>query len=513
MPADEVHRGTDAARSRARTGPRHAAPKKPLLTRLQMPAGKAIALAAMPTAVLMGMGLTPQLAQAKPGIPKNPFRDGPCVTAPDEQSKATEDAERDAKEKAAKKAEEKAEAARKKADEAKKKADRAEDSEDSEDSDDSKASERSETSEGSKDEGGPRSKPSGGTYGDSGKHENAEDAKDGKADEADEAAEDKDSDEDSAKEPAPAGTRNPLDPLGVGDAIKDVLTPDEKESARPGAPKSQADTDDEADNSKDSTNAQDSDDSDNSKGKVTDKVTKPVDDTLGKVKDGLKDGLKDATDKAVDKAEEAAEKAEKAEKAAEKAKDEADPGSDSDSDAEDSENSEDAKDPMAPDEDGKKPFPCVVEKKVDGDDEQSPAPIPNQPWHLEASSLLLKGADYKGVVNLKMPDGRTKQALKYIISGGTDIGDLHQIVDGPGGKKYHVEAAKGSMSTIRNGDTTMYTERISGNLFGLIPITFDPEHPPPLNLPLIYFTNVKVQQAGQFGGDLTIPGLHQSITD
>ncbi|MFH8988456.1 hypothetical protein [Streptomyces sp. NPDC017940] len=479
-----------------------------------MPAGKAIAIAAMPTAVLMGMGLTPQLAQAKPGLPKNPFRDGPCVTAPDEQSKTREEAEQDAKDRAAKKAEEKAEAARERADEAekkaKKKAEGAEDSADSADSagsDGSGTSEDSEGSESSEDAGGSRSEPSSrGTSGDSGKNEdvrNAQGDKDAKAD------------EDSARSPAPARTRNPLDPLGVGDAIKDVLTPDGKESARSGASKSEGDRDGEADSPKDSSDSKDSsgsadsqdskdsDDSDDSKNKVTDKVTKPVDGTLGKMRDGLKGTADDATDKALDKAEEAAEKAERA---AEQAKDEADPDAGTEASA-------DSDDPMAPDEDGKKPFPCVVEKKVDGDDEQSPAPIPNQPWHLEASSLLLKGADYKGVVNLRMPDGRTKQALKYIISGGTDIGDLHQIVDGPGGKKYHVEAAKGSMSTIRNGDTTMYTERISGNLFGLIPITFDPEHPPPLNLPLIYFTNVKVQQAGQFGGDLTIPGLHQSITD
>src|SRR5918998_3229853 len=50
--------------ARARTGPRHAAPKKSLFTRFQMPAGKAIAMAAMPTAVLMGMGFTPTLALA-----------------------------------------------------------------------------------------------------------------------------------------------------------------------------------------------------------------------------------------------------------------------------------------------------------------------------------------------------------------------------------------------------------------------------------------------------------------
>ncbi|MFD0414390.1 hypothetical protein [Streptomyces sp. NPDC127108] len=468
-----------------RTGPRHAAPKKPLLTRLHVPAGKAIALAAMPTAVLMGMGLTPQLAQAKPGVPKNPFRDGPCVTAPDEQSKdAEKDAkdEQDAKEKAAKEAEAKAEAARKKADEAKEKAD-------GEDGD--KSGDKSSDGSGT-------SKPSGGGDAD---EDASGSGSSGDADSGKGSGGSDKGDEDAADEPAPDKPRNPLDPLGLGDAIKDILTPEEKKAQEEKAQEERAAKEESGDEKSSGSSDDDAKDSDDG-----DRATKPVDDTLGKAKDGLKDTADKAEDRLKDAAEKADEVAEKAEKAAEKAKDKAE-GKDDEADPEES------KDPMAPDEDGKKPFPCVVEKKVDGDDEQSPAPIPNQPWHLEASSLLLKGADYKGVVNLKMPDGRTKQALKYIISGGTDIGDLHQIVESPNGKKYHVQAAKGSTSTIRNGDTTMYTERISGNLFGLIPITFDPEHPPPLNLPLIYFTNVKVQQAGQFGGELTIPGLHQSITD
>ncbi|MEU0742423.1 hypothetical protein [Streptomyces sp. NPDC006134] len=140
--------------------------------------------------------------------------------------------------------------------------------------------------------------------------------------------------------------------------------------------------------------------------------------------------------------------------------------------------------------------------------------VPDDPWYLEASSLLLKGADYQGIVEVKTANGTTKRVLKYVVSDGTDIGDLHQIVKDRGsGKTYHVQAAKGSTSTIRDGKTIMYTESISGKLLGLIPITFDPEHPPPLNIPLIYFTDVKVTQAGQFGGTLTIPGLHQYITD
>ena len=85
MRADQAPQGEEGERRRTTAGPRHAAPRRSVLGRLQMPAGKAIALAAMPTAVLMGMGFTPQLAQADPQ-PKDRFRPGPCVTRPDEPS-------------------------------------------------------------------------------------------------------------------------------------------------------------------------------------------------------------------------------------------------------------------------------------------------------------------------------------------------------------------------------------------------------------------------------------------
>ncbi|MEU4996949.1 hypothetical protein [Streptomyces sp. NPDC021622] len=440
MPADEVHHEDSAGQSRARSGPRHAAPRKPLLTRLHVPAGKAIAIAAMPTAVLMGMGLTPQLAQAKP-LPKNPFQDGPCVTAPDEASKdAEKEADKAAQEKAAK---EKAEQEAAEKDEAGK------------DTAEPTPSPSADDKAGSGDDGGDEAEPT-----------------PSPSDDADE------EETEPAPEPSETETKNPLDPLGVGPALKDIFTPDEEEPAEP-TPTPSASEESSEESSEDT-----------AKDTVED-VTKPVEDTVDKVGDGVKDGADEAGD-TVDKAKEEAEKA--ADEAADKSE------------------AEESADPMAPDENGKKPFPCVVEKKVDGKAEQTPVPIPNQPWHLEASSLTLKGADYQGVVNLTQPNGKTKQALKYVIQN-TDIGDLHQIVEGPAGKKYHVQAEKGSTSTIRGGETTMYTESISGKLFGLIPITFDPEHPPPLNIPLIYFTDVKVQQAGQFGGNLHVPGLHQSITD
>nr|WP_202036385.1 hypothetical protein [Streptomyces mexicanus] len=141
-------------------------------------------------------------------------------------------------------------------------------------------------------------------------------------------------------------------------------------------------------------------------------------------------------------------------------------------------------------------------------------PLADDPWYLDASSLLLKGAEYKGVVEVRTASGAVKKVLKYVISDGTDIGDLHQTVkDKQAGKTYHVQAAKGSMSTITGGQTVMYTESISGNLLGLIPVTFSPDSPPPLNIPIIYFTKVHVVQAAQFGGNLHVPGMHLYTTD
>ncbi|MEU4795822.1 hypothetical protein [Streptomyces sp. NPDC023327] len=478
MPADEARHEGFAEEPRAR-GPRHAAPRKPLLTRLQVPAGKAIAIAAMPTAVLMGMGLTPTLAQARPGVPENPFQDGPCVTAPDKEADADDKDGQDAED-----TEDKAKDDSATDDPAKDDADK-----DGKGSGEPPAPGSPTTGdEGSGDQGsGDR------TPGDRGADDRTEPvptpSTGGEKDEADKPAPKPAPESGPRSEPEPGKTRNPWDPLGLGDALKDVFTPDGSDESDGPAVK-EPDSDASVPDAPAPTPTPDKTTSPEDPAKGTDKD--PVKDAADKVEDGVEDGTKDGTKKAEGTTGEAAD-----ETADDPADDEA---------------KDEPEDPMAPDANGKKPFPCVVEKKVDGEAEQTPVPIPNQPWHLEATSLKLMDADYQGVVNLTMANGRTKQALKYVVQK-TDIVDLHQIVEGPGGRTYHVEAAKGSKSTIRNGATTMYTERISGKLFGLIPITFDPEHPPPLNIPLIYFTDVKVQQAGQFGGDLTIPGLHQSITD
>ncbi|MEU9784622.1 hypothetical protein AB0H92_27250 [Streptomyces phaeochromogenes] len=434
MPADEVQHAGPAGEVRERTGPRHAAPKKPLFTRLHVPAGKAIAIASMPTAILMGMGFTPTLARAedKPSAKNltiDEYKD--CVDALEEE---TEEAKDDAS---------------------------------------PTPSPSASTSAPADDEKEPSaSDPSGSDTPGSGS--SSDSGSDDKTEPTPSASESKAPAENTEPTPTPtpsaSESKNPLDPLGLGEAIKDIFTPDEEETATP-TPTPSA-----------STPA-----AEKPAEKPADTAEDPVKDTVDKAEDTVKD----VTDAATDAAEDTAEKAEEAAGDA-TASPTPSPSASSTTDPDD----------------------CPTATDDEGGVEQGIPALADDPWQLEASSLLLKGADYQGIVKVKTASGKVKEVLKYVISDGTDIGDLHQTVtDKQAGKTYHVQAGKGTTSTIREGKTVMYTESISGNLLGLIPITFDPEHPPPLNIPLIYFTKVKVIQAAQFGGTLTVPGMHQFTTD
>ncbi|MEQ8142613.1 hypothetical protein [Streptomyces sp. OP7] len=434
MPADEVTHGADVEGSRVRTGPRHAAPKKPLFTRFHMPAGKAIALAAMPTAVLMGMGFTPTLAQADDqpssrSLTADEFKE--CLEAIEKAEKG-EDASASPTPSAT--------------------ASEGASEDDKEPSADPTASAPAQDADKGSD-----SSP------DSGSDDKPEPTPTPSATAGGQAA------ERTEPTPSPSETdRNLLEQ--IGDTIKDVLTPGDKEEETPSPTPSAS-----ASASAPASGSEEKDD------KGEESPQKPS----GQAAETA--GTGEAVEDATEKAEEA--------------------------DEEESEEPEATASPSPSESSGVDLEDCPVATDAEGGVDNN-VPLPDDPWYLNASSLLLKGADYKGIVEVRTANGTTKKVLKYVISDGTDIGDLHQTVkDEQSGKTYHVQAAKGSTSTIRDGDTVMYTESISGNLLGLIPITFDPENPPPLNIPLIYFTKVTVQQAGQFGGTLHIPGLHQYVTD
>ncbi|MFB7464579.1 hypothetical protein ACFCZ1_13955 [Streptomyces sp. NPDC056224] len=422
MRGDETQRGVaPGAESREIKGPRHAAPRKSLLNKLQIPVGKTMALAAMPTAVFVGMGMAPKLAVADEK--DIPFAPGPCVTRSDEPTESASPTPTASPSPSA-----------------------------------SATASPSPSASGS-----AKPKPS-----------------TSPSPSATKPAADKQADAPAPKTtpsatPSPTKTTNPLDPLGLGDALKGLVDElgnplkDAKATATPTpAPSTTAP-----------------------------QTPAPAPTTTP---DPAADAIRDAAKNAGVDVEELSDEVKDTAKTP---KDETGEGKADD----DKTTSDETKDP-----DGKEPFPCPTydaKALADAELEQGVPLLPDEPWYLDSSLLTLYGLDYHGIVEVKTAGGKTKKVLKF-TADSLDIKDLYQTV-GKEGNVAHLKSRPGSTSKIRGGTVTMYTESLKGNLFGLIPIEFTPNSPPPLNVPFAFFTDVKVVQAGQFGGTLTVPGLKNYI--
>lgn len=397
----------DGARAKATPGPRHAAPRKSLLTKMHVPAGKAVALAAMPTAVLMGMGFTPHLAQADE--PKTPFKPGPCVTQSDSPSDSGKDA------------------AGAKGDQP------------------TPTTSPSASAPAKGDQPNPSASPSAPTHKATTKPTPAT------------------SSPSPSATPKPSPTSSTPDLLGLGGLLNGLLgggssTPAPAPTTKAPTP-APTTTAPKADPTPSGSPSASGGDSGKGAGDVLKKVTKALTDTAGTPSPS-------ATGKAA-----------------------SGPSTDA------------SGDPKA------YPCPAYDAKALAAADVETGIPLlPDAPWTLKSSRLTLRGLQYHGIVKVRTWNGTVKDVLKF-TAGQVDIGDLDQFVEGPNNSHTEVRAAAGSTSTIRNGTVTMYTESLSGNLLGLIPITFSPKAPPPLTLPETFFTGVTVVQAGQFGGDLHVPGM------
>ncbi|MFJ9545162.1 hypothetical protein [Streptomyces erythrochromogenes] len=419
MRGDETQRGVaPGAESRERKGPRHAAPRKSLLNKIQIPVGKTMALAAMPTAVFVGMGMAPKLAVADDK--EIPFAPGPCVTRSDEPAETESKSPSPTPSKT--------------------------------------ASPSASPSASPAPSTAAKPKPDATPSADKSPSANAPDP--------------------ATTTPAPAPTKsaNPLDPLGVGDKIKELVD---------GLGKPLKDA------------------------KATPTPTATPSTTAKPTPDPAADAIRDAAKQAGAKVEELPDEVKDTVK---KPKDET-PAEEGDGDKGDEDEAKDKdKDEAKKDPDGKEPFPCPTydaEALANAELEQGIPLIPDEPWYLDSSLLTLYGLDYHGIVEVKTAGGKVKKVLKF-TADSLDIKDLYQTV-GKGGNVAHLKSRPGSTSKIRGGTVTMYTESLKGNLFGLIPIEFTPNSPPPLNVPFAFFTDVKVVQAAQFGGTLTVPGLKNYI--
>ncbi|MEW2416773.1 hypothetical protein AB0953_24015 [Streptomyces sp. NPDC046866] len=420
MRGDETQRAAaPSAESRERRGPRHAAPRKSLLNKIQIPVGKTMALAAMPTAVFVGMGMAPKLAMADDQ--EIPFAPGPCVTRSDAPAESA--------------------------------------------SPSPSASASASPSPGAS----PGASPSPGAS--AAPKPGATPAAPKPSASASAAAKTPNA---SAPAPSASKTPNPLDPLGVGDKLKGLVDA----LGRPLQPTPTATPTPSA----------------------TAKTPAPSAPAPNPSADAIREAAKKA---GVD----VAELPQDVKDTAVTPKDETGKKPGDDKAAEDGAKPEESKDPS-----GKQPFPCpTYDAKALADAELEPGIplLPDEPWYLDSSLLTLYGLDYKGIVEVKTASGKTKKVLKF-TADSLDIKDLYQTV-GKDKNVAHLKSRPGSTSKIRGGEVTMYTESLKGNLFGIIPIEFSPNSPPPLNVPFAFFTHVKVVQAGQFGGTLTVPGLKNYI--
>lgn len=416
MRGDQTQRGEAlGAESRERKGPRHAAPRKSLLTKIQIPVGKTMALAAMPTAVFVGMSMAPKLAVADDK--DIPFAPGPCVTRSDEPAEPSAPASKPP----------------------------------------SKTPSKT-----------PRTTPTPGQSPSAVPSPSASPSASKPAEKPVEKPVEKPGVMPAAVPPAKAA--NPLDPLGIGEAITGFIgelgKPLTGATAAP-APSASATV-----------------------APAPDPAAAAIRDaakTAGVTVSELSEEVKGTATAPKDETGKAAKPKPKPETATEGDKD-------------------------AKDADGKQPFPCPTydaKALADAELEQGIPLLPDEPWYLDSSLLTLYGLDYEGIVDVKTAGGKTKTVLKF-TADSLDIKDLYQTV-GKGSQVAHLKSRSGSTSKIRGAKVTMYTESLKGNLFGLIPIEFTPKSPPPLNVPFAFFTNAKVVQAGQFGGTLTVPGLKNYI--
>ncbi|MYV96906.1 DUF6114 domain-containing protein [Streptomyces sp. SID3343] len=157
--------------------------------------------------------------------------------------------------------------------------------------------------------------------------------------------------------------------------------------------------------------------------------------------------------------------------------------------------------------DGKTPYPCPSKVPVVAKNDSGLPFVAKDPVILKSSLLAMAGLNYQGVVKVKTKDGTEANALKFVVSGGMDIWNLSMTVKEDNGTDVVISSDAGSKSWMNAGvDTTMYVKSLKGNIFGVIPITFTPDSPPPINVPIVFFSNVESAIYAQLGGILHIPG-------
>lgn len=145
-----------------------------------------------------------------------------------------------------------------------------------------------------------------------------------------------------------------------------------------------------------------------------------------------------------------------------------------------------------------------------------------EPWTMRGSRLDLHDLVFHGVVTVDTTAG-PKRVLKFSATAVT-IRDLRMSVP-VGPQIQHIDGAPGSTSTLRGDEVTMYVESLTGTLSSVENLPMPPVlrlHLTPDTVPEWLYDTVgklgatlrlglndaEIEQAGQTGGELIVPGIH-----
>ncbi|MFI9169251.1 hypothetical protein [Streptomyces lincolnensis] len=145
-----------------------------------------------------------------------------------------------------------------------------------------------------------------------------------------------------------------------------------------------------------------------------------------------------------------------------------------------------------------------------------------EPWTMRGSRLDLHDLVFHGVVTVDTAAG-PKRVLKFSATTVT-IRDLRMSVP-VGPQIQHIDGAPGSTSTLRGDEVTMYVESLTGTLSSIENLPTPPVlrlHLTPDTVPEWLYDTVgklgatlrlglndaEIDQAGQTGGELAVPGIH-----
>lgn len=134
-------------------------------------------------------------------------------------------------------------------------------------------------------------------------------------------------------------------------------------------------------------------------------------------------------------------------------------------------------------------IPCLGPRVVKEAGPDDAPPVSNDGGLLEGDLLTMYDATYDGVAELSTARGPLR-ALKFSMTKSVTK-PFSLTIGEPGGRTTLIRS--GELTT--DGNVRFYTPRFEGKLFGVIPVVFTPDSPPPLMLPRLWFTDVTINLA------------------